>query len=88
MTYHISLTNLFKQPNLNARQARWTAFLSEIDFEIRHLKRKENHVIDALSIRLHYVYEISYSQVEFNFYKQIKEAALKDPKYAYLWKQA
>ena len=37
------------QPNLNARQARWIAFLSEYDFEIQHIKGKENKVADALS---------------------------------------
>ena len=48
MTYHSSLTSFFKQPNLNARQARSTAFLSDFDFDIRHLKGKENCVADAL----------------------------------------
>ena len=31
------------------RQARWLAFLSEYDFEIKHIKGKENKVVDALS---------------------------------------
>lgn len=34
MTDHSSLTNFFKQPSLNAWQARWTIFLSQYDFEI------------------------------------------------------
>ena len=34
---------------MNARQARWLAFLSEYDFEIQHIKGKENKVADALS---------------------------------------
>ena len=34
---------------MNARQARWIAFLSEYDFEIQHIKGKENKVVDALS---------------------------------------
>ena len=37
------------QPNLNAMQARRLAFLSEYDFEIQHIKGKENKVVDALS---------------------------------------
>ena len=37
------------QPSLNARQARWLAFLSEYDFEIQDIKGKENKVVDALS---------------------------------------
>ena len=40
----ISLKYLFDQQNLNARQARWLAFLSEYDFEIKHIKGKENKV--------------------------------------------
>lgn len=39
---------------------------------------------DALSRKLHHVYEISSSQAEFNVTNQIKEATQKDPKYAYL----
>ena len=37
---NISLKYLFHQQNLNARQARWLAFLSEYDFEIKHIKGK------------------------------------------------
>ena len=40
---------LFDQPTLNARQARWLEFLCEFDFEIKHIKGKENKVVDALS---------------------------------------
>ena len=43
------LKYLLDQPNLNARQDRWLAFLSEYDFEIQHIKGKENKVADALS---------------------------------------
>ena len=49
MTDNKWLKYLLDQPNLNARQARWLAFLSEYDFEIQHIKCKENKVIDALS---------------------------------------
>ena len=34
---------------MNARKARWLAFLSEYDFKIQHIKGKENKVADALS---------------------------------------
>ena len=40
---------MLDQPNFNARKARWIAFLSEYDFEIQHIKAKENKDIDALS---------------------------------------
>ena len=49
MCDNISLKYLLDQQNLNARQARWLDFLSENDFEIKHIKRKENKVDDALS---------------------------------------
>ena len=48
MSDNISLKYLFDQQNMNARQARWLAFLSEYDFEIKHIKGKENKVVDAL----------------------------------------
>ena len=49
MTNNKGLKYLLDQPNLNARQARWLAFLSEYDFEIQHIKGKENKDVDALS---------------------------------------
>ena len=49
MTDNKGLQYLLDEPNLNARQARWLAFLSEYDFEIQHIKGKENKVADALS---------------------------------------
>ena len=49
MSSNISLKYLFDQQNLNARKARWLAFLSEYDFKIKHIKDKENKVVDSLS---------------------------------------
>lgn len=49
MSDNISLKYLFDQQNLNARQARWLAFLTKYGFEIKHIKGKENKVVDALS---------------------------------------
>jgi hypothetical protein len=49
MIDHCGLRHLFDQPKLNSRQARWMALLSEFDFEIKHIKGKENRVVDALS---------------------------------------
>jgi hypothetical protein len=49
MTNHSGLRYLFYQPKLNVRQARWMDFLSEFDFEIKHMKGKENRVVDAPS---------------------------------------
>jgi hypothetical protein len=49
MTDHCGLKYLFDQPRLNARQARWMVLISEFDFEIKHIKGKENKVADALN---------------------------------------
>ena len=48
-TDNMSLIYLFDQPDLNARQAKWLAFLSEYHFEIKHIKGKDNKVSYALS---------------------------------------
>ena len=45
---NISLKYLFDQQNLNISKARWLAFLREYDFEIKHIKGKENKVADSL----------------------------------------
>ena len=55
-TYHNGLKYLFGQPTLNARQSRWLEFLSEYDFDIKHIKGKENKVANALNRRVHYNY--------------------------------
>jgi hypothetical protein len=55
-TNHYGLKHLFGQPTLNGIQTRWLEFLSDYDFEIQHIKGKENQVIDALSIRAHEMY--------------------------------
>jgi hypothetical protein len=47
-TYHNGLKYLFDHPNLNARKIRWLEFLSEYDFDMNHIKGKENKVVDAL----------------------------------------
>jgi hypothetical protein len=52
---HCSLKHLFEQLTLNARQNRRLEFLSEHDFEIKHIKEKENQVVDALIQRAHEV---------------------------------
>ena len=48
-TDNMSLEYLFEQLDLNARQARWFAFLSEYHFELKHIKGKENNIVDALT---------------------------------------
>ena len=54
-----------------------------------HLARKgkENRVEDALSRKLHCVYELYYNQLESKFLDQVKEEAQKEPEYQFLWQQ-
>jgi hypothetical protein len=52
-TDHSGLKYLFEQQTLNARKTRWLEFLSEYDFDIKHIRGKENKVVDALNRRVH-----------------------------------
>ena len=74
---------LLDQPNLNARQARWLAFLSEYDFEIQHIKGKENKVADALSrnAKLNFTPAISTYKTELE--EQLEDGIEQDENY---WK--
>jgi hypothetical protein len=60
-TDHSDLKYFFEQPTLNARQTRWQEFLSEYDFDINHIKGKENEFVDALSKRVHLMHAIAIS---------------------------
>lgn len=61
--------------------------MSEFDFEIKHLKGKENRVNDALTRKSHFLYEISLSEIKTRFIKHIKVASLREPKNQFLCKQ-
>jgi hypothetical protein len=60
-TDHSGLKYLSEQPTLNARQMRRMEFLSEYDFDIKHIKGKENKVVDALSRRVHLMHATTVS---------------------------
>ena len=72
MSDNISLKYLFDQQNLNARQARWFSFLSEYDFKIKHIKGKENKVVDASSRHANLLFE--HSSYESDLENQILNA--------------
>ena len=55
---------------------------------MQHVKGKENRVADALSRKLHGVYELYYNHVECKFLEKIKTKAEKDPEYQFMWQQA
>ena len=58
---HCGLKYLFDQPTLNSRKSRWLEFLCEFDFEIKHIKEKENKVADVLSRKVQETHATSIS---------------------------
>jgi hypothetical protein len=80
-TYHNGLKYLFDQPTLNARQSRWLEFLCEYDFDIKHIKGKENKVVDALSRRVHELHATTISMYPMNVKGKILETAKEDLQY-------
>jgi hypothetical protein len=78
MTDHCGLRHLFDQPKLNARQARWMNLLREFDFKIKHMKRKENKVNDALSISMKTIHLAVVSTYETNVKERVRNAQEED----------
>jgi hypothetical protein len=72
---------MFNQPDLNMRQARWLAFLSKFDFEVRHIKGKENNVVDALSCIIYGLFEINISREENDLEQRIRTTSVNDENY-------
>jgi hypothetical protein len=72
MIDHCGLQYMFDQPNLNGRQARWMALLSEFDFEIKHIKGKENRVVDALSRSMKIIHLAAVSTCESDVKERFK----------------
>jgi hypothetical protein len=74
MTDHSGLRYLFYQPKRNVRQARWMALFSEFDFEIKHIKGKENRVFDSLSISMKVVHLAVISSHESDIKERVETA--------------
>jgi hypothetical protein len=74
MIDHCGLRHLFDQPILNARLASWMALLSEFDFEIKHIKGKENRVADALSRSMKMIHLVAVSTCETNVRERVRNA--------------
>ena len=73
MTDNKGLKYVLDQADLNARQARWIAFLSEYDFEIQHIKGKENiKVVDALSRNVKMNFTATISTYRTNLEEQLE----------------
>ena len=80
-TDHCGLKYLFDQPTLNSRKARWLDFLCEFDFEIKHIKGKENKVVDALSRKVHKMHVASLSICQSKLRQQIVNHVAEDELY-------
>jgi hypothetical protein len=80
-TDHIGLKYLFEQSTLNARQTRWLEFLSECDFDIKHIKGKENKFADALSRRVHLMHATDVSMHELDLKRRILDGLVIDQHY-------
>ena len=71
-TDNMILKYLFEQQDMNARQARWLYFLIKYNFELKHIKSKENKIVDALSRRTHMIYEVTLSQDDLDLHERIR----------------
>jgi hypothetical protein len=58
---HNGLRYMFEHRTLNAKKKRWIEFFGEYEFEIKHIKGKENKFVDALSIRVHIMHATTIS---------------------------
>jgi hypothetical protein len=74
MIDHCRLRHLFDQPKLNATQARWMVLLIDFDFEIKHIKGKENRLVDALSISIKMIHLETVSTCEMDVRERIRNA--------------
>jgi len=93
MIDHCGIKYLFDQPRLNARQDRWMVLVRKVDFEIKHIKGKENKVTYALSRSVHTVHlattsvrDSNINQMietlfqEYDFLNQVKEGLQQEPR--------
>ena len=84
---NMSLKYLFEQPDMNTRKARWLDFLSEYHFKLKHIKGKENKIVDALSQRTHMIYEVTISQTDLDLHERIRTTNRFDPFYVEILKK-
>jgi hypothetical protein len=75
------LKYVFEQPTLNDRQTRWLEFLSEYNFYIKHIRGKENKVVDALNIRVHKMHATTISMYRTDLKERILEVVTIDQHY-------
>ena len=78
---HNGMKYLFGQPTINVRKSRWLEFLKGYDFDIKHVKGKENEVVDALSRRVHEMHATTIGMYQSNLKPRILEAGKLDLQY-------
>ena len=79
ITDHKSLQWFQSQPNLSARQTRWSEFLQQFEFTVVYKEGKTNVVADALSRRSdHQVNHVSSIQANNDLLDEIKQAYCHD----------
>ena len=79
--YHNGLKYFFGQLTLNDRKRRQLEFLSEYEFDIKHVKGKENKMADALSRRVHEMHATTISMYQIDLKGRIYEARKDDLQY-------
>jgi hypothetical protein len=72
-TDHNGLKYLFDKPILNARKSRWLEFICKYNFDIKHIKGKENKVADALNRRVHELHATTISMYQIDIKGRILE---------------
>jgi hypothetical protein len=81
LLYHYGLKHLFGKPTINVKKIRWLEFLSEHDSEIKHIKGKENWVVDALNRRAHEVHISAINMFSIDLKDKIIEVENSDQQY-------
>jgi hypothetical protein len=66
---------------LNASQTRWLEFLSEYDFDIKHIKGKQNKFVGALSRILHLMHATPISMHQSDLKRKILDVVVTDQHY-------
>jgi hypothetical protein len=69
---------------LNVRKTRWLKFLSVYDFDINHIKGRENKVVDSLSRRVHIMHATVLSMHQLDLKRRILDGLVTDHHYLHV----
>jgi hypothetical protein len=69
---------------LNARKRRWLEFLSEYDFDIKHIKGKENKGVNALSKIVHIMHATTISMHQSDLKSRILDVVVTNQHYLHV----